>query len=274
MNPGLANWHFFCADCHLEKSTLAPRINELHSIDEAQRAAALQDLRASNFTRLLDWLQQRCAGHLPQRPALLEVGCAHGWFLQKAQEKYQAEGIEPDHAIARQAQAKGLAVRTGFFPDALQENERFHIIVFNDVLEHIPDVGQVLRCCHQHLHEGGYIVVNAPDSEGLFYRLSRTLARLKQPGAFERMWQLGLPSPHLYYFNTATLQKLAAANGFLMEDRTPLPSISLRGLRERIQYTQAHARVKSLLLYHAIRAAYPWIRTGRPDIHAWLLKKA
>lgn len=281
MQMGLTSWHFFCPNCSLERSTLQPQINTLHSLDEAQRATALKSLRNHNFARLLAWLGQQCTWQSATqgqqspvaRPKLLEVGCAHGWFLQQAQQHYDVQGIEPDQPIATSAQAQGLAVRQGFFPQALGDDERFDIIVFNDVLEHIPDVGQVLQHCHQHLNVGGYLLINAPDSQGFFYQLSKKLARFNQLSAFERMWQHGLPSPHVYYFNTRSIQQLAAAQNFVLQDRMALPSVALAGLRERIGYTQAHSKLQSFCMYHAIRLALPWIQRQKPDIQVWLLRK-
>lgn len=280
MQAGLTPWHFCCPGCSLERSTLQPQINSLHSLDEAQRATALKTLRNCNFAQLLAWLAQQCRWPAPQglpdptqRPQLLEVGCAHGWFLQQAQQHYEVQGIEPDQPIASSAQAQGLPVRQGFFPQALGPQERFDIIVFNDVLEHIPNICQVLQHCHQHLNAGGYLVINAPDSHGIFYQLSKKLAKIKKYSSFERMWQKGLPSPHLYYFNTSSIQKLATAQNFQLKSFIDLPSVSLAGLRERIGYTQTHSSIKTFLMYHTIRILLPWIQAQKPDIHVWLLQK-
>ncbi len=43
--------------------------------------------------------------------------------------------------IARLAQARGLDVRLGTFPDALPADLRFEVITFHDVFEHMPDLG-------------------------------------------------------------------------------------------------------------------------------------
>ncbi len=275
MRQGRTAWHFICRQCGLEKTTLIPQINEIQTINETQRAQALQNLRTHNFATLLSWLGQQCANQRPagQRPTLLEVGCAHGWFLQQAQANYAAQGIEADHAMAQQTRAKGMAVRSGLFPHILKADERFDLIVFNDVLEHIPHVSSVLQHCHQHLNPGGYVVINAPDSEGIFYRLSKWLTYLGLDASFKRMWQWGLPSPHLYYFNTATLKKIATANHFSMHSTMPLPSITLDGLIERIQYTGNHSKIKSWIIFYLIKTFLPWLQAAKPDIRVWLLKK-
>ncbi len=45
---------------------------------------------------------------------------------------------------------KGLPARKGYFPDALDKKEKFDVIVFNDVIEHIPNIEGALASCFQH----------------------------------------------------------------------------------------------------------------------------
>lgn len=105
------------------------------------------------------------------------------------------------------------------------------------MLEHIPNVETVLEECKKRLENGGVVVVNAPDSRGVFYRLSKFLARLGLPGAFRRMWQYGLPSPHLYYFDKISVDRLAIASGYRVVAERELPSIVTKGLFGRIHHT-------------------------------------
>ena len=271
MKSGLACWHTWCPCCYLERSTLSPDINGINVMDESERTTALHALRTQNFSTLLTWLARECPPVSSSR--MLEVGCAHGWFMEQAQAQYHVQGIEPDMAIAALAITKGLEVRQGFFPDALTEGEVFDVIVFNDVLEHIPDVRTVLTHCHTHLAAGGHVVINAPDSRGFFYRASKWLVRLGHRQSFERMWQVGLPSPHLYYFTTRSVAKLAQVTGFTLEKSIALPAILTQDIEQRIHYAGANSRIKAHLLAGCIRALIPLIRISNPDIRVWLLKK-
>lgn len=273
MRPGLFEWHFVCNHCKFEKSSLTPKINEIDAMDESARLTALKKLRQANFATLLNWLDHQYPSELQTRPLLLEVGCAHGWFMEQAQKRYDVEGIEPDKAIASATSAKGLRVRQGFFPDVLNDADVFDIIIFNDVLEHIPDVQSTLRSCHDHLSQHGHVVVNAPDSQGIIYRLSKLMARLGQSAPFERMWQVGLPSPHLYYFDTQSITRLATSTGFEVEAITALPSIEKTGLKERIHYAGSTSKIQSIIMAFCIRMLLPLIRMSRPDIRVWLLRK-
>ena len=275
MQVGCREWHFVCSGCGLERSTLEPRINALHTIDEIDREKALAPIRDQNFGVLLRWIGKVVdpQATTARRPRLLDVGCAHGWFVEKALETYDALGLEPDEAIATRALARNLPVRSGYFPQALRDDERFDVTVFNDVLEHIPGVVGVLKGCAAHLAQGGIVVVNAPDRRGLFYRLSKVFCRLGRSASFDRMWQVGMPSPHLYYFDTRSLGKAANAAGFdLIAERT-LSSIVTRGLYARIRYAGNVSSARAALLTAAITLGVPLIRLFHSDISVWMLSK-
>ncbi|HEX6137905.1 MAG TPA: class I SAM-dependent methyltransferase, partial [Casimicrobiaceae bacterium] len=119
---------------------------------EEQREAALEPLRRRNFETVLE----RLAACGAVRGELLDVGCAHGWFLDAARRRgYVASGIEPDAAIAAQAVRRGHTVTHGRFPQALPAGVRFDVIVFNDVFEHLPDPRGALGAVHAALRPGG-----------------------------------------------------------------------------------------------------------------------
>jgi SAM-dependent methyltransferase len=273
MSVGIFDWHFVCKACEFECSTLSPKINQHDGVDEFEREAALRPIRENNFDLILGWLMKevphtRNQGH----KKLLDVGCAHGWFLEKAKEYYDILGLEPDHFVASRTQKRGLPVREGYFPDALSAEEKLDVIIFNDVLEHIPNVQKILEECRLHLEAGGVVVVNAPDRRGGIYRLSKILARLGQPGAFRRMWQYGLPSPHLYYFDKNSIDRLAIASGFSIIAERELPSIVTKGLLGRIHHTGNTSLVRSIFVAAGTWAFLPLVKILRSDISVWVLQ--
>lgn len=275
LERGLADWHQACAACGYEGSTLPPRIDAQAAggdLDEAARESGLATLRKENFRRLVGRVRRHLAA--PEtRPALLDVGCAHGWFLEACAGHFQPLGIEPDAAMHAFAQSRGLPVRHGYFPAALAAGERFDVISFNDVLEHIPDLATTLDACHRHLRDGGLLVVNAPCRHGVFYRVARALARLGRAGPFERLWQKGFPSPHVHYFDTATLQRIAARHGFVLVSRSTLPSVAVKGLYRRIRYSKDVPVLKAGLMTAAITLARPLLAVLPADIRVWIFRR-
>ncbi len=204
---------------------------------------------------------------------MLDVGCAHGWFIEACIDRYDVTGIEPDVAVAAATSARGLPVKNGFFPQVLRKGELFDVIVFNDVLEHIPDVNAVLCACREHLSDHGIVVVNAPSRKGALYALAGALAKSGMTGPFDRLWQEGLPSPHVHYFDGSSIENLALKNGFLLEQTMALPSVSLSGLYDRIHCAGQVNALKAAALTMAVAMAYPLIRMLPSDIEVWFLRK-
>ena len=262
---GVEEWHFVCRRCGYEKAAFSPSINDevLHSkIDEQARESGLKSLRQSNFKRLVDVLQ---TVH-PKAETLLDVGCAHGWFVEAASRSFNVLGIEPDQAVYASTSSRGLPVRLGFFPDALEADERFDIIVFNDVFEHIPDSEAILRACHEKLNENGVLLLNLPSSSGFFYKLSKLFHRIGLSSFFDRLWQKGMPSPHLHYFNTKNLSDFLGDNGFETVKDGSLPTLQLAGLYTRISCSGDMNFLKSLAICACVAVALPIIRIFPSDI--------
>lgn len=125
---------------------------------------------------------------------------------------------------------RALSIRQGFFPETLERNEKFEVIVFNDVFQHIANVESVLAACSTLLKPGGMLVLNLPSSQGAFYRIARFLSRLGCRSFFDRLWQRKLPSPYLHYFSSKNLPKLLENSGFEEVNVGRLPTLRLKGL--------------------------------------------
>lgn len=272
---GLRPWHRRCTHCSYEGSVLVPSIDAQAvggDLDEEAREIGLASLRQRNFRDLAARVARLFQGR-SAKPRLLDVGCAHGWFIEAMQARFDAFGIEPDLAIAEKTSARGLPVRHGYFPDVLAPAEMFDVIVFNDVLEHIPDVDRTLQACNAHLAEGGWVIVNAPSRRGALYRIAALMARLGMNGPFDRLWQLGFPSPHVHYFDAASIEAIASKHGFAMVRMGALPSIAVRGLHARLLYGKDASRLKAAVLWVAILLALPVLKVLPADIEVWGLRR-
>lgn len=224
----LKAWLYRCPGCRFEFSTLAP--------GGGTGIEGLETLRRLNFDILLDRLER----HLRLEGARsLEVGPADGWFMEAAARRgARIVGIEPHRELAQRARARGLNVETGFFPDDLKDAGPYSLIVFNDVFEHLPAPGEAFRQVARLLAPGGLLVINLPSSGGALYRLAKALDRLGIEAPLERLWQKGLPSPHVSLFNPENLRRLAVDSGGLEPvDAFALRTITRKGLSERILST-------------------------------------
>lgn len=269
---GLASWHATCPACHYESAALSVAINQHtgREVNEAKREAGLKALRLENFRAIVQYAKRHVR---PGGRSLLDVGSAHGWFLETAREDFDVLGVEPDAVVGSRAAARGLPVRAGFFPDVLKEGEQFDVIVFNDVIEHIPDIGGALDACRERLSPDGILILNLPNSRGFFYRLSKVIARLGWRTPFERLWQKDLPSPHVHYFSTGNLAKLVAGRGFALVDSAELPALRAKGLRERLSCAGNVPTLSLWVQYIAILCAIPVLRVFPSDIIVCIFRK-
>jgi SAM-dependent methyltransferase len=232
------------------------------------RETGLRALRQSNFKILI----QKLKHFQPKGSRLLDVGSAHGWFLDSANEYFDALGIEPDKAIFETSSAQGKTVRFGYFPEVLLTNERFDVIVFNDVIEHIQDIGSILKSCYKHLNMGGLLLLNLPSSRGIFYWTAKLLCRFGIYTPFERLWQKDMPSPHIHYFHKYNLYQLVSQNFIEMESGT-LASFCFNGLFTRISYVKANNRIIRCALYCIIMMLYPFLKILPKDIMYSIYKR-
>ena len=83
--------------------------------------------------------------------------------------------------------------------EELDAAERFDVITFFDVVEHLPDPIAALRRAAEHLEPGGALVVKVPDVSPRALAAARLLARA---GRARLVLQ---PGAHLFQFDGATL---------------------------------------------------------------------
>jgi SAM-dependent methyltransferase len=267
MPAALAVWLRRCPGCGLWASELGregDRLRARTGADE-ERRGAFEPLRLHNFALVLDALSRFLA--LPGA-RVLDVGCGYGWFLEAARGRGALGlGLEPDAPVAARVRERGLDVRTGYFPDALDPGERFDAIVFNDVFEHLADPARVLEACHRALRPDGKLVLNLPSSDGAFFRVACALARCGAPGALRRLWRADYRSPHLFYWSARNLERLAGAHGFRRVHGASLPSVRVRGLWSRLRMDRSRGALAAALVWTALVPVVPVLTVlAPPDI--------
>ena len=267
------DWLARCPDCGVLSSKLGIAIPSQAGgalLDESLREAGLDSLRRRNNARLLT----RLKGLNRDSGRLLDVGSGPGFLLSQARELgFEAEGVEPDANTIAAARARGAVVRHGFFPAVLAADERFDAIVFNDVLEHIPDLDGALDAAALHLAPGGLLCLNCPDRRGLYFKVADLLDRLGLSGPYDRLWQMGLPSPHVWYFTPADLERAAARRGLEPVGRERLDTVGLAGLWARIRYVRAQPLWLSAAAYVFALASWPISRLAPADAVVCFFRK-
>jgi len=145
------------------------------------------------------WSEHVLAGLGGPGTRMLDVGCGIGLLLSVAPPGWQAVGLEPGQGAAENAgRLFGVKVRRQRLEE-LDAAERFDVITFFDVIEHLPDPIAALRRAAAHLAPGGALVVKVPDISARALAAARLLARA---GRARLILHTGA---HLFQFDGATL---------------------------------------------------------------------
>ncbi len=151
------------------------------------------------------------------RPGMrvLDVGASSGAWLELAERHgARATGVEIGMATAAAARERGLDVRSGTLEQVFPEiaGERFDLITYWDVLEHLADPVGELELAQQLLAPGGRIAATFPNIEGLYPRLSYRLF-----GHRTGVWEYPELPVHLYDFSPGTAARLLERAGYELE---------------------------------------------------------
>ena len=255
-------WLNNCPSCGFKQSTLTSGAGR--GVD------GLETLRKKNF----DIIISRLDGYLDISSAqCLEVGCAEGWFLE-AMTKIGANisAIEASDQ-AKERQKEGYNVIHGFFPEALPAEKKYDLIIFNDVFEHLPDPVTAIKKCEDYLTDGGLLVINIPNSRGIFYKIANLLKQIGMRKPFDRLWQKDLPSPHMTYFSDKNMELFVKKyTGLAILNDFYLPSIVKDGLEQRIQ--ASYGGIAGKLIYICLLAGLPVMKILPKDIMVFVFQKS
>ncbi|MCL2541997.1 MAG: class I SAM-dependent methyltransferase [Nocardioidaceae bacterium] len=156
--------------------------------------------------------------------SVLEIGCGRGGFARTLRELLGPDarlvGVEPVAESAAAARAAGDLdeVVEGFFPEAVPE-ERFDLVVVNDVLEHMLDPWAALRSCHRFLAPGGRVVASLPSIQyaPVVWQLLRGRWDYTDDGTLDRT--------HVRFFTRATMVELFETTGYDVERTAGIASV-------------------------------------------------
>ena len=150
---------------------------------------------------------------LPDAPALLDIGCGGGQLASAARDlSYRVTGIECHPAALAVAQDRVDELLPVDLADqekvtAALYDRKFDIILFADVLEHMPDPLSVLLFYLRFLKSGGRIVVSLPNIACWDRRLALLF------GHFDYTASGIMDRTHLRFFTFRTAQALLREAG-------------------------------------------------------------
>lgn len=162
--------------------------------------SAARDVLHTQFDRELDFI----TGFQHPPGALLEIGCAYGYFLDRARLRFpEVYGIELAAAAVEECHRRGLDTvkRGAVSARTLADLPDFGLVVMLDVIEHLPDPHAVLSAVAPKMKQGALLFITTGDFSSLAARVSG------------RHWRLMTPPQHLWFFTPGAIAKLAGRCG-------------------------------------------------------------
>lgn len=159
----------------------------------------LESRKASFYTELL-----------PADAVILDVGCGDGRYLnllkQAGPESWRLEGIDFGAPAIERARERGLAVTLGAYESLELGEERYDLIILNQVIEHFTDPAAMVEKLHHELKPGGYLSIETPSLDGWDAALFK-----------ESFWG-GYHFPrHITLFNERSITRFLEKRGFTVE---------------------------------------------------------
>jgi len=142
---------------------------------------------------------------LSRRIRSLDVGCGTGAAMEMFSRRFEAYGLDPSPHAIEFCRQRGL---TNLFLGDLAgypAGERFDLVTFLDVLEHVEDDRGALLAAHKLLGDGGKLLITVPAFPSLWSPLDVMLHHKRRytPGQLrEVVTSAGFLIRHLTYFNT------------------------------------------------------------------------
>ena len=151
---------------------------------------------------------------LPQPGRMLEIGCGNGRLLLLAREAgWSVRGLELSSFLAESLHARlGIDVEVAdFLHYQPAQPEPYDAVILRHVLEHLPDSRGAMTCLHALLREGGHVMLEFPNIDGLDLRFKRFLRRR---GVHRKRYPPDYRPGHCNEFNHASFCYLLRETGF------------------------------------------------------------
>jgi SAM-dependent methyltransferase len=206
---------FVCTSCWLVQLPAHAAAEELFTADYAYFSST-----SSSWCAHAERFVEAAAARLALGPEsrVVELASNDGYLLQYVQQRgIPCLGIEPTHATAEAARARGIETLERFFGETLAQEligagasaeGGADLIVANNVLAHVPDINDFVAGIARLLKPQGRASIECPH-----------LLRLLAGNQFDTIYH-----EHYSYLSLRTVQRIAAAAGLAVVDVEELPT--------------------------------------------------
>lgn len=192
------------------------------------------------------WEYDKAASLIGQGQKVLEIGSGAGFFMKKLMDRKQAKlcGLELNTNQVAIAQQKGMPVINETIESHAEKNPgAYDVVVFLQVLEHVPDVRSFLTASLKVLKPGGQLIICVPYNNPYLYR-------------YDLYHTLNLPPHHSGLWDKPSFRKLPdffpmRLNGMYIEP--------LSDYKNYFQIQLSHWKEKKSALYPLLSLIPPMV---------------
>lgn len=170
---------------------------------------------------------------------VLDVGCGTGSVSKIIVETTGARliGIEPDPQRVAVAQARGIDAHMGFFDEqSATRLGKFDVVVFADVLEHLPDPAAALRIAHNVLNPDGMVIASVPNIAHWSVRWDLLCGRFDYESCGI------MDATHLRWFTEKSIRALFESSGYRVDNIGQTAGVLLSVYSERFPWRYLRPR--------------------------------
>lgn len=186
-----------------------PDCQEEIALDATEQARAME-----LSGRRVAELERRVEGR-----RLLDMGTGKAYILAAAQQRgWEVRGIEPSRPAVEFARRRlGVEVHWGVWEDRPFPDERFSVVRFRHVLEHLHDPARALQWARGMMQPRGLLALEVPNAAAFIYKLCNLAYWLR--GQRAEKHACGVEPPHhLWGFAPGTLTQLLERAGLEVEE--------------------------------------------------------
>jgi 2-polyprenyl-3-methyl-5-hydroxy-6-metoxy-1,4-benzoquinol methylase len=194
-----------CTKCGLLKTIFT---KQKTNFDSGTSKSSFYEQNKLYLQKLFQPLIQKVIKYKP-RGKILDVGCSTGILLNLLIEKgFSVYGIEPNKNAFLLAHKKlGNKVFHGYLKQFMINNQqKFDIIIYNHVLEHIKIVAEELMLAKSILNKNGLLIIGVPNTQNIIFYLRK------------KYWESLKPNEHLWHFSKNYLISYLESKGFKILD--------------------------------------------------------
>ena len=141
---------------------------------------------------------------------ILDYGCGVGDYLEHMQKNgYDVLGMEPNDSARKIAQSK-IGKDKVVSTELEQINEKFDVITLWHVLEHIPNLNEIIAQLKNHLTENGTLIIAVPNHQSYDAKY------------YGEKWAAYDVPRHLWHFTEDSIRKLFNNFGMKIESVHPM----------------------------------------------------